>query len=81
MKTKKTVISNYIPHKTPFKPNFNEWFNEYKYNLACLFGIFKETIEKRYSESTNNDWNSEKLFLKFCRFIYSKSSKHVNKWI
>ena len=27
MKTKKTVISNYIPHKTPFKPNFNEWFN------------------------------------------------------
>ena len=78
---RKTVISNYIPHKKPMHPNFNIWFNEYKYNLACLFGILKETIEERYFESTNNDWNSNELFIKFCRFIYTKSSKHVNKWI
>jgi hypothetical protein len=79
--TRKTVISNYIPHKTPFYTNFNNWFNEYKYNLACLFGIFKETLEERYSKTINNEWNSEELFLKFCRFIYSRSSKHIIKWI
>ena len=79
--TRTSIINNYIPHKTPNRPDFNKWFNEYKYNLACLYGIFKETIEERYASSEYNDWNSEELFLKFCRLIYNKSSKHINKWI
>ena len=78
---RKTVISNYIPHKKPKYPNFNNWFNEYKYSLECLFGILKENIEERYSGSINNDWNSDELFIKFCRFIYTKSSKHITKWV
>ncbi len=78
---KKTVLRNYIPHKTPYKPNFADWFNEYKYNLACLFGIFKETLEERYSDSINNEWNSEELFSNFCKLIYNNSSKHINKWV
>jgi hypothetical protein len=78
---RKTVISNYIPHKTPLNPNFNKWFNEYKYDLVYLFGILKESMEDRYIDSSNNDWGSDELFLTFCRFIYKKSSKHVNKWV
>lgn len=79
--SRKTIISNYIPHKTPIYSNFNIWFNEYKYSLSCLFGILKDTIDERYPESANNDWNSNELFIKFCKFIYTKSSKHVKKWI
>ena len=75
---RKTVISNYIPHKTPYKPNFNNWYNEYKYDLACLYSIFKETIDERYSESTNNELESNELFIKFCRLIYNNSAKYIN---
>jgi len=78
--TRKTVICNYIPHKTPSKPNFNDWCDEYKNDIASLFSIFKENIEDRYPYSINdNDWKSDELFLKFCRLVYNNSSKHIYK--
>ena len=67
---KKCVISNYIPHHTPKKPDFNKWFKTYYYDLLCLYDTLNQILTER-------DESSEHDFKRFTMFIYSCSSKYI----
>ena len=70
------LFKNYIPHKTPFKPNYNKWFNEYEKEIINLYSIFQEIINDRY-QYEKIDWESHKIFILFSIMLYNKSSKYI----
>ena len=73
------LFKNYIPHKTPFKPNYNKWFNEYEKEILSLYGILQQIINERYPYE-KIDWESEEIFNSFSIMLYNKSSKYIPKW-
>jgi hypothetical protein len=69
--------SFYIKHKLIKRNSFNKWMNEYESQIINLFSIFVEILNERHENCCNiNDY---KLFLKFCEFIYNKSSTYIMK--
>ena len=72
---KRCVISNYIPHKTPKKPDFARWLTTYYDDLLCLYNILNQIIMERHDEDRTGDED----FKRFTRFIYSCSSKHIQE--
>ena len=72
----KSVIVNYIPHKTPKNINFDKWFNFYKKDLINLYTIFQTSINNKYKYNKLN-WESNILFTKFTYLIFSSSSKYI----
>jgi hypothetical protein len=77
MKTRKSVISNYIPHKTPKRINYKNWTDEYFKNLVDMFELVRHTINMRHPK---NNINSNEVFNVFCRMIFNSSSKHIQKY-
>jgi len=69
---RKTVLSNYIPHKQPLHVNFDLWFKYHKKDLINLYIIFKQKME--YEFRIKNWSNIE--FTKFVYFIFNSSSKN-----
>lgn len=68
---KMTVISNYIPHLTPKKPNYTKWLQTYYDDLLYLYYSMNQVLMERVEESAPHD------FPTFTRFIYHCSSKHI----
>jgi hypothetical protein len=68
---KNTVITNYIPHPTPKRPNFYEWFNTYQDDLMYLYYSMNQILVDRHDEEAPHD------FRKFAQFIFYCSSKHI----
>ena len=77
MKNRKSVISNYIPHKTPVIISYKNWTDEYFKNLVDMFELVRQTINMRYPK---NNINSNEAFNVFCRMIFESSSKHIQKY-
>lgn len=77
MDRKKTVISNYIPHKTPKITNYYIWSEEYFKNLVDIFEIIRNIINVRHSK---NDINSNEAFNVFSKMVFNSSSKHIRKY-
>ena len=71
----KCVISNYIPHKTPKKPNYQMWLERYRNDLIQLYDTYKEIIYQRYDDET--DRYSDIEFVKFSKFIFACSSQYI----
>jgi len=69
----KTSISNYIPHKSPSKPNFDKWFTTYKKDLINLYNIF--TNQSQTYDYI--DWKTNQKFTDFVYMVYNKSSKFI----
>ena len=76
---KKCVIKNYIPHRTPLRPNFYKWYNEYENHLINLYCIFIGIIKNRYPDS-NLDVDDEEYFNLFINHIFDSSSKFILKY-
>jgi hypothetical protein len=72
---KKTIIHNYIPHKTPSYTNYSLWYKTYYNYLVDLFSITCEILNKRYGN--HSLLNS---FDEFCMSIYKSSSKYITKF-
>jgi len=73
------LFKNYIPHTTPFRPNYNKWFNEYEKEILSLYGILQQIIKERYPDE-KVDWESEEILDSFCIMLFNKSSKYIPKW-
>ena len=73
---RKCVLINYIPHKTPMKPNFYKWYYEYENNLLDLYSIFLDTIKDRYPYCK---LDTEEYFNLFINNIFDSSSKFILK--
>ena len=71
------LLNNYIPHKKK-RINYRKWIFEYQRDILNLYSILKEIIEQRYPNKKIN-WDSEKLFIQFCIFIYKNSSGYILK--
>jgi hypothetical protein len=73
----KSVIRNYIPHKTPTRLNFNKWFEYYRSDLINLYSIFRENLKNNYEDDEFKiDLDKNLAFTKFVFFIYNSSSKY-----
>jgi hypothetical protein len=75
MKIKQSLYSNYIPNKSPNRPNFKKWFLVYKNDLYILYEEFKNVIERNFERHL--DFSEEKVFITFVQFVYSYSTKHI----
>ena len=76
---------NYIPHKTPFRVKFMDWFNYYKKDLINLYTIFQYSINQNFDyEDIKADIRtgvkSNVEFTKFVYMIYHSSSKYYPKY-
>lgn len=49
--------------------NFQNWYEEYKFDLFDLFKKLKSVLKSK-------DMDKRLQFEKFCKLIYSKSSKY-----
>jgi len=73
------AMGNYIPHSTPFLPNYEKWKTFYLSDLESMFDNTASILESRYDiDLSLND--SDKIFEKFCIFIFNSSSKHIWKF-
>ena len=70
----KCIIPNYIPHKVKY-PNYSLWLSRYKFDLINLYDSFYKIVSDRYEEDQFTPSQAE--FLRFTKFIYSCSSKHI----
>ena len=72
--------SNYIPHKTPFRVKFIDWFNYYKKDLINLYTIFQDSINNNFERTDIKvEFKSNVEFTKFVYMIYNSSSKYYDK--
>lgn len=71
-------ISNYIPHKTPVRPNYNKWMLSYSEELNELYSRLIDIMKNRYPD-VQIDWNSKVLFFNFCFWVFKRSSKYIRK--
>ena len=72
---------NYIPHKTPFRVKFMDWFNYYKKDLINLYTIFQDSINANFDEEDiKSNMKSNVEFTKFVYMIYHSSSKYYPKY-
>lgn len=69
----KTVISNYLPYETITEDNYDEWKEYYNTYLLSMY----DSLVKHISNKINADWESEQVFIKFCKMVYNSSSKHI----
>ena len=72
---------NYIPHKTPFRVKFMDWFNYYKKDLINLYTIFQDGLEQFDPSDIKADMKSNVEFTKFVYMIYHSSSKYYPKYL
>jgi len=72
---------NYIPHRTPFRVKFMDWFNYYKKDLINLYTIFQDGLEQFDHSDIKADMKSNVEFTKFVYMIYHSSSKYYPKHI
>ena len=78
-KNAKCAMGNYIPHQTPFLPNYEKWKKFYLSELEGMFDNTSSILESRYDiDLSLND--QDKIFEKFCLFIFNSSSKHIWKF-
>lgn len=75
--TKKCVISNYIPHKTPKNPNFYRWYENYKNNLLDIYNIYVNTLRSRYPNINFSIFETDEYFNLFINRIFDSSSKTI----
>jgi hypothetical protein len=72
---------NYIPHQTPFRVKFMDWFKYYKKDLINLYTIFQDSINDNFiEEDIKSNMKSNVEFTKFVYMIYNSSSKYYPKY-
>ncbi len=72
---KRICKRNYIPHKTPINPNYKRWKYAYEEHLINMYNLFAHSINEKFENKV--DWNDKNIFEKFCKYIFSISSKHI----
>ena len=74
----KCIISNYIPHQKPKRPNYHMWLERYREDLLNLYDTYKQILYERYDDDEAITY-SDSEFLKFTRFIFSCSSQYIQE--
>ncbi len=74
---KMNLRPNYISHNTPCDfPSFNKWKKHYEKELDDMYCIFIDNMNIYFPDS---DLIKDEYFNLFCKLIFDKSSKHIDK--
>jgi hypothetical protein len=73
------AIWNYVPRNRKSNVSYDAWKYVYGRFVANLYFKLRKIVDYRYDN--NVQWNDEKNFELFCRFIYNNSSKYISPYI